>query len=168
MLISVKKKLGEIPGLFLTPGVLPKPNAKCCSCSLQPQASPRASKEWQQPVLGNDGQFRPVADVHKYIDMPNETRYLVVDGNLSGTGVRDAVEGGYLTPSVIGVSDGLGDEIAAWQKRYELAHFRSYTDLAEVDKLDAEGLALRQKLSVELAQAKVQYFSSAKMRLLLP
>ena len=100
--------------------------------------------------------------------MPNETRYLVVDGNLSGTGVRDAVEGGYLTPSVIGVSDGLGDEIAAWQKRYELAHFRSYTDLAEVDKLDAEGLALRQKLSVELAQAKVQYFSSAKMRLLLP
>ena len=98
--------------------------------------------------------------------MPNKARYLVVDGNLSGTGVRDAVEGGYLTPSAIGISDGLGDEISAWQKRYELAHFRSYIDSAEVDKLDAEGLALRQKLSVELAQAKVQYFSSAKMRLL--
>lgn len=39
--------------------------------------------------------------------MPNEARYLAVDGSLSGTGVRDAVEGGYLTPSVIGVSDGL-------------------------------------------------------------
>ncbi len=110
--------------------------------------------------------MRPVADVHECIDMPNKARYLVVDGNLSGTGVRDAVEGGYLTPSAIGISDGLGDEISAWQKRYELAHFRSYTDSAEVDKLDAEGLALRQKLSVELAQAKVQYFSSAKMRLL--
>lgn len=100
--------------------------------------------------------------------MLNKARYLVVEGNLSGTGVRDAVEGGYLTPSFIGVSDGLGDEISAWQKRYELDHFRSYTDSAEVDKLDAEGLTLRQKLSVELAPAKVQYFSCAKMRMLLP
>lgn len=100
--------------------------------------------------------------------MPNKARYLVVDDNLSGTGVRDAVEGVYLTPSAIGISDGLSDEISAWQKRYQPAHFRSYTDSAEVDKLDAEGLALRQKLSVELAQAKMQYFFSAKMRLLLP
>lgn len=113
------------------------------------------------------GRVRPVADVHECIDMPNKARYLVVDGNLSGTGVRDAVEGGYLKPFAIGITDGLGDEITAWLKRYELAHFCSYTDSAEVDKLDAEGLALRQKLSVELAQAKVQYFSSAKMRLLL-
>jgi hypothetical protein len=100
--------------------------------------------------------------------MHNKALYLVVDGCLSGTGVRDAVEGGYLTPSAIGIFDGLGGEISAWQKRYEMAHFRSYTDSAEVDKLDAEGLALRQKLSTELAQAKVQYFSSAKMRLLFP
>lgn len=98
--------------------------------------------------------------------MHNKARYLVVDGSLSGTGVRDAVEGGYLTASAVGISEGLGDEISAWQKRYERAHFRSYTDSAEVENLDAEGLALRQKLSGELASAKVQYFSSAKMRLL--
>lgn len=98
--------------------------------------------------------------------MHEKAHYLVVDGCLSGTGVRDAVEGAYLSASAIGISDSLGDEISAWQRRYELAHFRSFTDLAEVDKLDAEGMALRQKLSLELAQAKVQYFSSAKMRLL--
>lgn len=100
--------------------------------------------------------------------MHNKARYLVIDGCLSGTGVRDAVEGGYLTASDIGISSDLSNGISTWQQRYEMAHFRACTDLAEVDKLDAEGLALRQKLSVELAQAKVQYFSSAKMRLLFP
>lgn len=91
---------------------------------------------------------------------------MVVDGNLSGTGIRDAVEGGYVKASELGISQCMGDEISAWQKRYELAQFEAHIDVAEVDKLDAEGLALRQKLAVELVQAKVQYFSSAKMQLL--
>lgn len=98
--------------------------------------------------------------------MNNKAHYLVIDGNLSGTGIRDAVEGGYLTASELGISEFLGDEISAWQQRYEVAHFGEYADVTEVDKLDAEGLALRQKLAVELAQAKVQYFSSGKMQLL--
>ena len=98
--------------------------------------------------------------------MISKARYLVVDGCLSGTGIRDAVEGGYLTASAVGISECLSDEISAWQQRYELAHFQAYIDSAEVDKLDTEGLALREKLSLELAEAKVQYFSSAKMRLL--
>jgi hypothetical protein len=98
--------------------------------------------------------------------MHNKARYLVIDGCLSGTGVRDAVEGGYLTASDIGISTALSDEISTWQQRYEMAHFLAYTDSSEIDKLDAEGLVLRQKLSVELPQAKVQYFSSAKLRLL--
>lgn len=100
--------------------------------------------------------------------MNNSVRYLVVDGNLSGTGIRDAVEGGWLTAPALGISERLDDEISAWQKRYELAHFRTYTDLKEVAKLDANGLALRQKLAEELSQAKVQYFSSAKMQLIIP
>lgn len=74
--------------------------------------------------------------------MNNKALYLVIDGSLSGTGVRDAVDGGYLTAFTIGISEFLGDEISAWQQRYELAHFRAYADSAEVDKLDAEGLAL--------------------------
>jgi len=98
--------------------------------------------------------------------MDNRARYLVVDGELSGTGVRDGVNGGYLKTSELGISKLLSSEISLWQTRYELAHFRIYADPVEVDKLDAEGLMLRQKLSMELADAKVQYFSSAKMRLL--
>ena len=100
--------------------------------------------------------------------MNKTAHYLVVDGMLSGTGVRDAVEGGWLTAPALGISDSLGDEILAWQQRYELAHFRTYTDSNEVDRLDADGLVLRQKLAEELSQAKVQYFSSAKMQLVIP
>lgn len=64
--------------------------------------------------------------------MNNEAHYLVIDGNLSGTGIRDAVEGGYLAASEIGISEFLGEEILAWQQRYELAHFRAYTDVPKL------------------------------------
>jgi len=94
--------------------------------------------------------------------MDNRARYLVVDGELSGTGIRDGINGGYLKTSELGISKFLSSGISLWQTRYELAHFRAYADSVEVDKLDAEGLVLRQKLSVELAEAKVQYFSSAR------
>jgi len=100
--------------------------------------------------------------------MNNTAHYLVVDGMLSGTGVRDAVEGGWLAVTALGVSVSLGDEISAWQQRYELAHFRTHRDSNEVDRLDADGLVLRQKLAEELSQVKVQYFSSAKMLLVIP
>ena len=111
----------------------------------------------------------PIADAHgSHLNMNNSVRYLIVDGNLSGTGVRDAVEGGWLTAPELGISERLVDEISEWQKRYEMAHFRTYTDLNEVDKLDTDGLVLHQKLAEELSQAKVQYFSSARMQLIIP
>jgi hypothetical protein len=58
--------------------------------------------------------------------MYNQARYLVVDGGLSGTGIRDAVEGGYLTVSAIGISEDLINAISSWQQRYELTHFGAY------------------------------------------
>ncbi len=112
---------------------------------------------------------RLISDVHESLFNMNNTAYhLVVDGMLSGTGVRDAVEGGWLTAPALGIFDSLGDEISAWQQRYDLAHFRTYPDSNEVDRLDADGLVLRKKLADELSQAKVQYFSSTKMHLVLP
>lgn len=62
---------------------------------------------------------RPIADAHEsLLNMNNSMRYLIVDGNLSGTGVRDAVEGGWLTAPALGISERLVDEISEWQKRY--------------------------------------------------
>jgi hypothetical protein len=87
---------------------------------------------------------------------------------VSGTGVRDAFESGWVTALNLYISECLEDEISAWQQRYERAHFRAFINSIEVDKLDADGLVLRQKLSEVLFQSKVQYFYSAKMKLIAP
>ena len=39
---------------------------------------------------------------------------LIVDGMLSGTGIRDGDEGGYLEPSKIDLSENLCKKISAW------------------------------------------------------
>lgn len=93
-------------------------------------------------------------------------RYLIVDGYLSGTGIRDAVEGGWVPLSTLELSECLREKISAWQQRYESAFFRRFSDMVEVDRLDAEGIALGQELASEIAQTKVQYFSTANMRVL--
>ena len=93
-------------------------------------------------------------------------RYLTVDGMLSGTGIRDSVEGGYLDPGELGVSAVLTERIVNWLARYERAHYVQFADAVEVDELDREGRAIAAQLQEQLPQAKIQYFSDAKMRLL--
>ncbi len=90
--------------------------------------------------------------------------YLVVDGMLSGTGVRDAVEGGYLVPGGLGVSNQLTARIAAWLARYEDAHYHQFEDKAAIAALDAEGVAICRLLRAEIPEAKIDYFSAAEMR----
>jgi len=41
-------------------------------------------------------------------------RYLIVDGMLSRTGVRDAVDGGYVVLAELGVSPSVVEMIANW------------------------------------------------------
>ena len=52
----------------------------------------------------------------------------LIDGMLSGTGVRDAVSGGYVEPKAIGLSASLAAELVAWQRRYEEAHFADFPE----------------------------------------
>lgn len=81
---------------------------------------------------------------------------------LSGTGVRDAVNGGYLKPASIGLSAPLVSDIAGWQRRYEDAHFADFPENA-VTALDEEGLALLSRVQAECPDKSVGYFSDGRM-----
>lgn len=89
--------------------------------------------------------------------------YLTVDGMLSGTGIRDNVQGGYIAPVSLGLSAALVERIAQWLAQYEDAHFRQYPSEAEVDDLDVEGQTIARLVNEELPSSKVEYFSGATM-----
>lgn len=91
-------------------------------------------------------------------------RHLIIDGMLSGTGVRDAAAGGYLDPKVVGLSADLTKRIANWLIEYENAHYHQFVDKAESDRLDQEGTAIARCVQKELPGTQVEYFSNAQMR----
>ena len=90
--------------------------------------------------------------------------YLTVDGCLSGTGIRDSVEGGYLEPAELGLSARLLERISSWQRSYEDAHYEQFSDKKRNAELDQEGLAICQLMENEIPDAKIQYFSGAEMK----
>ena len=91
---------------------------------------------------------------------------LLIDGMLSGTGVRDAVNGGYLQPDAIGLSASLVADVADWQRRYERAHFAGFPE-SDVTVLDEEGLTLLARVQAERPDKNVGYFSNGRMKRLV-
>lgn len=94
--------------------------------------------------------------------------YLTVDGMLSGTGIRDSVEGGYIAPQQLGLPNTLVERIEKWVSRYEEAHYAGFNDNGENEFLDQEGIALSKLLQLLLPEAKIEYYShalGAKLRL---
>ncbi len=91
-------------------------------------------------------------------------KYLVVDGMMSGTGVRDMLEGGYLKLDELALSLSLREEIKSWLLRYEDAHLLRFDDLEEVKKLDKEGVNVVLKMREEIPSAKIEYYSNASMK----
>ena len=90
-------------------------------------------------------------------------RSLLIDGMLSGTGVRDAINGGYIEPKALGLSTDLIIDLADWLHRYEKAHFGGF-DAQLVSELDDLGIVLMARDASELPQAKVAYFSNGLMK----
>jgi hypothetical protein len=90
-------------------------------------------------------------------------RYLLVDGMLSGTCVRDASGGGYVDLAELGLLPNFVELITCWLARYETAHYRQFDDPREVQALDEIGLELCGCLSQELPGNKIEYFSAARM-----
>ena len=91
-------------------------------------------------------------------------KYLTVDGMLSGSGVRDTVDGGYISLDELGLSTDLCQKISRWLCRYEKAYLAGYQDRIEVADLDIEGVEIRRLIQSELPESKVVYFSDADMK----
>lgn len=91
-----------------------------------------------------------------------EVEYLL-DGMLSGTGIRDAVNGGYVAPVDLRLSKALRTKVADWQRQYEDAHFRGF-DEAAVTALDVKGQELVALLRAEKPELRIGYYSNGLMR----
>ncbi|MCB0477797.1 MAG: hypothetical protein KDC84_06520 [Crocinitomicaceae bacterium] len=89
-------------------------------------------------------------------------RYLTIDGMLNGTGIRDAVNGGYILPEDLGLSSEICQIISTWLEKYASEHFKGYKDDALIEELDLEGKVIAQRIKNELKEIKLQYFSDAK------
>ena len=91
-------------------------------------------------------------------------RILIVDGMLSGTGIRDAKAGGYVDPNELGLSAKLIKRITKWLIEYENAHYCQFVDKTENQRLDEEGISIAKQTREELPDAQVEYYSNAEMR----
>ncbi|MFC3441963.1 hypothetical protein ACFOKF_12370 [Sphingobium rhizovicinum] len=90
----------------------------------------------------------------------------MVDGMASGTGVRDAVAGGYLTLTTLPLTPSLLADIEQWRSHYRKAHHVGFIDNQVVTLLDADGLELAERLASELPGTKVGYFSDARAKVI--
>lgn len=91
----------------------------------------------------------------------NYMKYLIIDGMVSGTGVRDVVNGGYLSTDTLGISEELSEKIKVWQNEYEDEHYNSYSNVGNVRRLDELGISIAKQLQLELPESKIEYYSSA-------
>lgn len=92
------------------------------------------------------------------------TTTLLLDGMLSGTGIRNAIEGGYIEPGSLGISEDLTKALAKWVSNYWQAHYNGYNDSNAIKILDDEGMALTKRLAEETPDHVVGYYSDARMQ----
>jgi hypothetical protein len=90
--------------------------------------------------------------------------HLIVDGMLSGTGIRDGNNGGYIDPSAIGVSFELRARITEWLEGYEQAHFFQFENTEENEVLDKNGIKIARLLQAEFPDHQITYFSNAQLK----
>ena len=91
-------------------------------------------------------------------------RYLIVDGMLGGTGIRNKHEGGYIEPKNLLLSDELLSELKNWKDEYEQAKFAGFNDEEIVLTLDARGVEIAKAIKKEMMEIKIEYFSDALMK----
>jgi hypothetical protein len=90
-------------------------------------------------------------------------KYLVIDAALHGTGIRDYYEGGYIDPDNLGLNDEIIKRINEWLLKYENEHYDSFENLSTINALDNEGMAIAVIIKKQLSEAKIDYYSAAKM-----
>lgn len=89
-------------------------------------------------------------------------RYLTVDGMGFGTGVRDTYEGDYVDLDELSISSRLKKDIRAWVSKYEAEFFAGFRDRRKAMALDEAGFQIAIRLSEELADSKIVYYSDER------
>lgn len=90
-------------------------------------------------------------------------RYIVIDGHLCGTGIRDKYNGGYILPESFSLSSALITKLKEWLIKYEAEFFKQYSNSEKIKSLDEEGEEIAILIKNECANIKVEYYSDAKM-----
>lgn len=90
-------------------------------------------------------------------------KYLIVDGDIAYQGIRDKYNEDPITPVDLALPADLVARLAEWVANYHEAAHRGFSDADLIEKLDQEGLSLRDQLASALPESKVEYFSAAKM-----
>lgn len=98
-------------------------------------------------------------------------RYLVIDGEIYGTGIRDKYEG-FIDPNDLPVSQDLIKSISEWKSECDaiFANMLSATKVP-MHELDLRGLELLKKIRLELdASYKIEYvlFITGKQIIITP
>ena len=90
-------------------------------------------------------------------------KYLVIDGLLHGTGIRDKNEGGYIKLDTLHLPDTLKIKIKSWLQKYEEEHYNSYSNAENINELDTLGVEIAKHIK-SIVNSKVTYFSSATLK----
>lgn len=90
-------------------------------------------------------------------------RYLTIDASLSGTGIRNQYEGGYITPEELNLNDEIIHLLKDWLSEYEEEHYNGYENNQRIDELDKKGKKIALMIKNSLSEVKVEYFSDARM-----
>lgn len=96
-------------------------------------------------------------------NLPAMNRYLIVDGLVNETGIRDEYEGEYLDPNVLGLSKEIQGRLEEWLKEYGKMHVSGYTDDNIIELLDSEGVSIAMAIANELPESKISYYSDARL-----
>ena len=96
---------------------------------------------------------------HKWCSM----KYLVIDAELNGTGIRDKYKGEYLSPEDLGLNMDTIKRLNQWLLNYENEHYNEFLNQDMVDNLDREGREIASMIKKEITNVKMEYFSEARM-----
>lgn len=90
-------------------------------------------------------------------------KYIIIDGYLNGTGIRDKYNGGYVQPESLNLSQTLVTKLKSWLLKYESEFLNNYSDLDSVISLDEEGKQIATLIKRECVDIKIEYYSDANM-----
>ena len=90
-------------------------------------------------------------------------KYLIIDAELNGTGIRDCYNGGYISLAELSLSSEIVNEFNEWVLKYEREHYNGFKNDDLIKQLDKQGKNIALKIKKELPEHKIEYFSNARM-----